>query len=35
LHVQKEYDPNDGKPVIINTKVIKDVTGKESKETKY
>jgi len=35
LHVQKEYDPNDGKPVVIDTKVIKKVTGKESKETKY
>jgi len=35
LHVQKEYDPNDGKPVIIDTQVIKDVTGKESSEKKY
>jgi len=35
LHVQEKYDPKVGKPVIINTKVIKKVTGKESKETKY
>jgi len=35
LHVQKEYDPNDGKPIIINTKVIQTVTGKMSIETKY
>ena len=35
LHVQKEYDPDDGKPVIIDTKVIKNVTGKDSSETKY
>ena len=35
LYVQKKYDTNYWKPVIIDTQVIQGVTGKMSIEMKY